>query len=141
MAVDEAARRQLRTRLVEVLGEEEAITLMTQLPPSGWGEVATRSDVAEVAAGVERLSARVGDLSARVDGLSARVDGLSAEMDRRFADVDRRLEAIERQLVRQDDMIDALRREIVTQTRVFLFGVVTSTSMVGVFAFTAARLV
>ncbi|MGI8876013.1 MAG: hypothetical protein ACR2KP_17170, partial [Egibacteraceae bacterium] len=121
MAVDEAARRQLRTRLVELLGEEEAITLMTQLPPSGWGEVATRSNVADVAADVERLSARV--------------DGLSAEMDRRFADVDRRLEAIERQLVRQDDMIDALRREIVTQTRVFLFGVVTSTSMVGVFAF------
>lgn len=45
MAVDERARRQLSDRLEEVLGVEDADTLMRHLPPSGWAELATKQDV------------------------------------------------------------------------------------------------
>lgn len=49
MAVDERSRRLLFQRLEEVLGVDDATTLMAHLPPSGWQDVATKSDVEALA--------------------------------------------------------------------------------------------
>ena len=46
MAIDERTRHQLYLRLEEVLGDEEANTLMEHLPPVGWADVATKQDQA-----------------------------------------------------------------------------------------------
>jgi hypothetical protein len=45
MSVDERSRHQLYQRLQEVLGAEEAGTLMEHLPPGGVGQLATREDL------------------------------------------------------------------------------------------------
>ncbi len=45
MAVDEYARHELFKRLEDVLGGKEASTLMAHLPPVGWADVATKSDL------------------------------------------------------------------------------------------------
>jgi hypothetical protein len=45
MAVDERRRHRLFRRLEEVLGPDEAGTLMEHLPPMGWGDVARKSDI------------------------------------------------------------------------------------------------
>jgi hypothetical protein len=45
MAVDERSRHLLYRKLEEVLGPDEAGTLMDHLPPVGWGDVARRSDI------------------------------------------------------------------------------------------------
>jgi hypothetical protein len=45
MSVDERSRHQLYQRLQEVLGAEEAATLMEQLPPGGASRVATKDDL------------------------------------------------------------------------------------------------
>ena len=45
MAVDERARHQLFVKLEEVLGVEEATTLMETMPPVGYGELATKQDL------------------------------------------------------------------------------------------------
>jgi hypothetical protein len=45
MSVDERSRYQLFQRLQEVLGEEEAATLMEHLPAGGASRVATRDDL------------------------------------------------------------------------------------------------
>ena len=45
MGLDERARHRLYLRLEEVLGTEEAATMMEHLPPVGWGDVATRRDL------------------------------------------------------------------------------------------------
>ena len=48
MAVDERARHQLHRKLDQILGPEEATTLMELLPPVGWADVATKQDLAHV---------------------------------------------------------------------------------------------
>ena len=45
MAVDERARHELHGRLDDVLGREEATTLMSLLRPVGWADVATKHDL------------------------------------------------------------------------------------------------
>jgi hypothetical protein len=45
MAVDERARHQLFQRLEQVLGPDEATTLMETLPPVGYADLATKEDL------------------------------------------------------------------------------------------------
>lgn len=49
MSIDEQSRHRLFTRLEEVLGGEEATTLMDHLPPVGWADVATKRDLDHLA--------------------------------------------------------------------------------------------
>ena len=46
MTTTEAERLRLLQRLEEVLGPDEATTLMDHLPPLGWSDVATKHDLA-----------------------------------------------------------------------------------------------
>ena len=48
VAATQAQRAALYTSLVDSMGEEAADTLMDQLPPSGWDQVATKEDLAGV---------------------------------------------------------------------------------------------
>lgn len=48
MPIDERERHRLHERLDEVLGPEEAVTLMSHLPPVGWADVARRSDLDQI---------------------------------------------------------------------------------------------
>ncbi len=67
MTAAERARHELAARLEEVLGSDEAATLMEHLPPVRWDELARQED----------LLALRGD----VDGLRTDVDGLRTDMD------------------------------------------------------------
>ena len=49
MAITEENRHLLYTRLTEVLGREEATTLMEHLSPVGWADVATERDLDNLA--------------------------------------------------------------------------------------------
>ena len=54
MAVTEETRHRLYRRLEEVLGLEEATTLMELVPPVGWGDVATTRDLDALELRVDR---------------------------------------------------------------------------------------
>jgi hypothetical protein len=45
MAIDERSRHELYQRLEQVLGTQEADTMMELLPPVGWADVATKHDL------------------------------------------------------------------------------------------------
>jgi hypothetical protein len=60
MAVDERSRHPLYRRLQEILGEEEATTLMAHLPSGGADRVATKDDLRlEIQALEHRLTAEI----------------------------------------------------------------------------------
>jgi hypothetical protein len=50
VAITEENRHQLYLALEEVIGHEQATTLMEHLPPVGWADVATKRDVDALAA-------------------------------------------------------------------------------------------
>lgn len=74
MSVDERARHDLHQQLEANLGASAADTLMGLLPPVGWADVATKSDIA-------LLDARLNGLESRFEGLlQTGLAGLRTEM-------------------------------------------------------------
>jgi hypothetical protein len=53
MAIDERSRHALHAKLEELLGPQEAATLMEHLPPVGWADVATKRDLDQTATLIE----------------------------------------------------------------------------------------
>ena len=80
MTVDYRNRDQLYRSAVEVLGREEADTLMASLPPMDWSEIATKSDLAVLRA----------DLGALEDRMDLRFETLEHELTAMFESALRR---------------------------------------------------
>ena len=57
MAITEQSRYELHQALEEIMGKERATTLMEHLPPTGWADVATKTDLAH-AVELLQMSAR-----------------------------------------------------------------------------------
>ncbi|MGY6499908.1 MAG: hypothetical protein ACXIVQ_03280 [Acidimicrobiales bacterium] len=71
MATTEHARHRLYQRLNELIGSDEADTLMELLPPTGWADVATKHDLAHHA---EITNARFDRLENKVHTTSQVLD-------------------------------------------------------------------
>jgi hypothetical protein len=119
MAVTEDRRIALLEAAHHHWGRDVAVTLMEMLPPSGWGDVATRQRVDALERNMElrfrlvdqrfealetkldaridgletRLDARIDRLEARIDGLEARIDGLETKVEGELAIMVREMHA------------------------------------------------
>ena len=101
MAITDETRHHLYQRLEEVLGPEEAATLMQHLPPVGWADVATKHDVAHLETVLTlRTDQRFAIIDQRFDAIDHRFDAI----DQRFTAIDQRFTAIEH---RFDERIDS----------------------------------
>ncbi len=98
MAITDSSRHKLHGRLDEVLGPEEASTLMEHLPPVGWADVATRRD----------LDMQIGRLSERTDHRFALVDTRFDQVDARFDQVDARFDRLDERLDQMDSRMDRM---------------------------------
>lgn len=77
MAITEADRLEMHLQIRKMMGDKVADTMMEHLPPTGWTDVARKSDV---------------------DYLAALMDARFAAVDIRFAAVDQRFENVESRL-------------------------------------------
>lgn len=59
MAITEASRHKLFQRLEELLGTEQAATLMEHLPPVGWADVATKRDLDALRLDIDAMGERL----------------------------------------------------------------------------------
>ena len=85
MSITEASRFQLRTAIGQILDEEAADTLMELLPPVGWADVATKTDLQhlrdELQADIQNLRvATKSDLQHLRDELKGDIRNLRDEM-------------------------------------------------------------
>lgn len=95
MTISEESRHRLHERLDEVLGREEASTLMEHLPPIGWSDMATRHDLLHLE---RRVDVRFEQVDARFDQVDLRFE----EVDRRFEEVGRRFDAVDQRFDQLD---------------------------------------
>jgi len=149
MVVDERSRRAMRRRLEEVLGEENATTLMEYLPPE---ELATKRDLEGLE---QRLTLRISGVEGRMDGLEGRMDGLEGRMgglEGRMGGLERNLVAMEQRLNERidlkiescehrlhsaiDNLATSVAKDMVAQTRTFIFA--TLSALAAMAAFTLA---
>ncbi len=92
MLVEEARRLALLSRLSEVLGEEEARTLIECLPPVRWEHLATKDDVkasedrirTEMNGKFALVDAEFARVHTRIDGLEHKMDGLEHKIEAGF---------------------------------------------------------
>jgi hypothetical protein len=91
MAISEAQRHHLHTVLDGVLGPEDAVVLMSHLPPSGWSDVVRTSD----------LDLRLAVVEQRIDILETRIEARFEAIDHRFDAVEARFETRLHQLSNQ----------------------------------------
>jgi len=85
MTVTDDERHQRQTGLRQALGDDVTTILMKHLPPTGWGDVATVHDVANLET---RVDARFNEFDTRINGridkLEERIDGLDNKMTVQF---------------------------------------------------------
>ena len=109
MAATNPRRADLYARLEEVLGNPHADTLMTYLPQDPGTELATKADIADLGARIDRLAehmmrgfeqvdARFEQINARFEQVETRfeqVDARFEQIDARFEQVDARFEQVD----------------------------------------------
>lgn len=122
MRITEHDRHQLYRRLTDVIGPDEADTLMELLPPVGWADVATKPDLQHQTAladvrfdaidhrleQIDRRFAQVDERFEQIDRRFAQVDQRFEQMDQRFEQMDRRIASIEHGLVQHDARFDRI---------------------------------
>jgi hypothetical protein len=105
MAITEDHRYRLFQHLVEVLGRENASTLMEHLPPTGWADVATKQDL-------EHLRARLQHEFDQRDLRFERIDHRFNQVDARFDQIDARFERVDARFEQIDARFDSFRLEM-----------------------------
>ena len=141
MAVTQESRYRMHQRLDDVLGAESAATLMEHLPPTGWGDLATKHDLAHVHDSLsqridhldEKLSARIDavdtridaldeKLSARIDALETRIDALNDQCTIRFATMATKADLADRQTDMHKTLLSVCGGIIATNVALFSAG-------------------
>jgi hypothetical protein len=112
--IEERARHELYRGVEELLGTDRADTLMSLLPPVGWADVTTKTDL-------RSLDDRIDSRFSRVDAQFSRVDARFTAIEGRLAGIEARFEQLD---ARVSELESTLHRTMAQQTRTLLFGLV-----------------
>jgi hypothetical protein len=116
VAITEEDRHRLYQRLEEVLGREQAATMMEHLPPVGWADVATKRDLDHLA---ERVEARFDGLRAEI---AHQVERLSGAITQQGDALAHQVERLSGAIAQQGDQLRAEWRHELQQQVYVLVG-------------------
>ncbi len=114
MSPSEMKRLTLFEKLIDVFGEEPAVTLMENLPPGGWDQVASKTDLqtlktevnAKMDVGFAKMDGQFAEVNAKMDGqfaeVNAKMDGQFAEVRGEFAKMDGQFAEIRGEFAKMD---------------------------------------
>jgi hypothetical protein len=88
MVLDERSRHELHLKLEEVLGPEQAATLMEMLPPVGWADVATKRDLDQIE---QRMDLRFEVVYTKFDAVLDRIDAAEQRLRAEFSNQTRNM--------------------------------------------------
>ena len=108
MALDEAGRFRITTKLADTLGQDDAAALMETIPPFDWHQIVTKTDLtnavkdlatkSDMALEFSTLREEMGIKFSQVDAGFARVDARFEQVDGRFFQVDAKLSDLSAEL-------------------------------------------
>ena len=118
--IGEDKRLALLERLTELLGKEEARTLMESLPPVLWTHLATKDDLCALEDRLRtEFNGQFAKLNAKFDtgfaALNAKIDGGFASIEGRFANIEGRFANIEGRFAKVDAAFESQRAETTLQ--------------------------
>lgn len=126
MVMTETQRTTLYNRLNDAIGQEAARTLMEQLPPMGWDQVATKEDVkasetrvlGELKESEGRLMIQIADSEsrqgARIDETNARIDAMNTRIDARIDGTNARIDEMNTRIDETNRELSELKGEVRT---------------------------
>ncbi len=106
MSIDERTRHRLFVKLEAILGPDDATTLMEHLPPVGWADVATKSDLAVMRQDIDLVRQDIDLVRQDIDLVRRDVEQLERRLDTRFELCESRL------LVRMEERLNAQQRSL-----------------------------
>ena len=131
MALDEASRHSLYIKLEEVLGTEEASTLMEHLPPVGWADVATKQDLEHLRVATKKDIEHF-QVTTKKDLEHFRV-ATKKDIDHLRVATKQQIETLEHSLTA------TFRGELISMQKNLVFAMIGSMVSVGALAFGAAQ--
>ena len=93
MTASEHERHELAAKLEELLGPDQAATLMEHLPPVRWDALARQDDLLALSSDVDGLKGELHDLRNEMTRTNDRIDHLTEVMELRFESLGDRITA------------------------------------------------
>lgn len=145
METYERRRHDLYTKLAEVLGPDDAETLMEYLPPWSWPEIATKDDLQALARELRtemsslrhELRGEMAELRGEMSGLRHEVHGELAKLRGEIGEVRGEIGEVRGEIGASEGR---LHEQIAKQTRMYIFATMSAVITTGGIAFGAAGL-
>jgi len=108
----ERRRHQLYEEAKQVLSVESADELMSYLPPVGWADVATKTDLGMIRYEMDALRSEMRGDMARIEGKIDRVEDRLAGVEGRISGVEGKFEGLEGKIEGLEGKIEGLEGKI-----------------------------
>ena len=148
MREDESKRLEMYLKLKGVLGESVADTMMEQIPPFRWDDIARKSDIEFLAALMESrfdaIEARFIGVDARFIGSDYRFESIDTRfnsLDARFDSVDARFDSVNDRFTAIDTRLDAVDNKLEGLSRgLWAIGSIMTTCFIAMFSILVTQL-
>ncbi len=122
MALDEADRFRITTKLADTLGQDDAAALMETIPPFDWHQIVTKTDLTNA---VKDLATK-SDMALEFSTLREEMGIKFSQVDAGFARVDARFEQVDSRFFQVDAKLSDLRTELHKTLRVHFLALITT---------------